>query len=129
MNVWTGKQKDIIRYILYMIHLYLSENATKVNTDNTVVHIEHIMPSNNSVWKVDESIHADYLWRIGNMMLMLGKANIKASNKLFDEKKDIYKRSLILPNQDVYDYSTWGPDEINDRQKKLCKYAMKIWRI
>lgn len=128
-NVWTGKQKDIIRYILYMIHLYLSENATKVNTDNTVVHIEHIMPSNNSVWKVDESIHADYLWRIGNMTLMLGKANIKASNKLFDEKKDIYKRSLILPNPDVYDYSTWGPDEINDRQKKLCKYAMKIWRI
>lgn len=128
-NVWTGKQKDIIRYILYMIHLYLSENVTRVNTDNTVVHIEHIMPSNNSIWKVDENIHADYLWRIGNMALMLGKANIKASNKLFDEKKDMYKGSPILPNPDVYDYHTWGPDEINDRQRKLCKCAMKIWTI
>lgn len=128
-NVWTGKQKEIIRYILYMIHLYLSENETGVNTDNSIVHIEHIMPSNNSVWKVDENIHTEYLWRLGNLALMSGKANIKASNKLFCEKKEMYKGSQILPNLDIYNYDTWGADEIDDRQKKLCKYAMKIWKI
>lgn len=128
-NVWTGKQKEIIRYILYMIHLHLSNNETKVNTDNDVVHIEHIMPSDNSKWKVDESLHSDYLWRLGNLALMLGKANIQASNNLFDEKKQMYKESQILPNGDVYNYQTWGVDEINDRQKKLCKYAMIIWKI
>lgn len=127
--IWSGKQKEIIRYILYMIHLYLTHNATKVNTDNDVVHIEHIMPSNNSVWKVDESIHSEYLWRLGNLALMLGKANIKASNKLFSEKKEMYKESQILPNPDVYDYETWGSEEIDDRQKKLCQYAMMIWKI
>lgn len=127
--VWSGKQKEIIRYILYMIHLYLSKNATKVNTNNDVVHIEHIMPSNNSVWKVDESVHSDYLWRLGNLALMLGKANIKASNKPFSEKKEMYKESPILPNPDVYNYETWGVDEINDRQKKLCQYAMMIWKM
>ena len=127
--VWTGKQKEIIRYILYRIHLYLSKNATKVNTDNDVVHIEHIMPSNNSVWKIDEGIHSDYLWRLGNLALMLGKANIKASNKPFNEKKEMYKDSQILPNPDVYNYDTWGVDEINDRQKKLCQYAMMIWKM
>lgn len=128
-NVWTGKQKEIIRYILYMIHLHLSNSATKVNTDTDVVHIEHIMPSNYSAWKIDDSIHSDYLWRLGNLALMLGKANIKASNKPFGEKKDMYKESQILPNPDVYNYETWGVDEIDDRQKKLCKYAMTIWKI
>lgn len=128
-NVWTGKQKEIIRYILYMIHLHLSNSATKVNTDTDVVHIEHIMPSNNSVWKIDESVHSDYLWRLGNLALMLGKANIKASNKPFNEKKEMYKESQILPNPDVYNYETWGVDEINDRQKNLCKYALMIWKI
>ena len=128
-NIWTGKQKEIIRYILYMIHLHLSNNATKVNTDNDVVHVEHIMPSDNSKWKVDESVHSDYLWRLGNLALMLGKANIKASNKPFSEKKEIYKESQILPNPDVYSYKVWGADEIIDRQKKLCKHAMMIWKI
>lgn len=128
-NVWSGKQKEIIRYILYKIHLYLSNGATKVNTDNDVVHIEHIMPSNNSVWEVDESVHSDYLWRLGNLALMLGKANIGASNKPFNEKKEMYKESQILPNPDVYQYDTWGTDEIDDRQKMLCKHAMIIWKM
>lgn len=128
-NIWSGKQKEVIRYILYMIHFHLADNATKVNDDNGVIHIEHIMPSDNSKWNVDESIHSDYLWRLGNLALMLGKPNIKASNKLFEEKKEMYKDSQILPNPDVYSYKTWGADEINDRQNKLCKYAMKIWKI
>ena len=112
-----------------MIHLHLSNGATKVNTDTDVVHIEHIMPSNNSIWQVDETVHSDYLWRLGNLALMLGKANVKASNKLFNEKKGMYKDSKILPNPEVYDCTEWGVDEINDRQKKLCKYAMEIWKI
>lgn len=128
-KVWSGKQKEVIRYILYMIHLHLSDNTTIVNTDNDVVHIEHIMPSNNSVWKVDEAVHNEYLWRLGNLALMIGKANIKASNKLFVEKKTMYKESLILPNPQVDDYDSWGVNEINDRQNKLCKYALEIWKI
>lgn len=128
-NIWSGSKKEIIRYILYMIHNYLSSGATNVNTDNDVVHIEHIMPANNSSWKVDESIHSDYLWRLGNLALMLGKANIKASNKPFNEKKGMYKESTILPNPNVYHYENWGVDEIDDRQKELCRHALNIWKI
>lgn len=128
-NSWSGKQKEIIRYILYMIHLHLSDNATVVNSDTNIVHIEHIMPSNNSIWKVDESVHSDYLWRLGNLALMLGKPNIKASNKIFDEKKEMYKESKILPNSDICNYKTWDVDAINDRQKILCRYATIIWKI
>lgn len=128
-NVWSGNKKEIIRYILYMIHYYLSDGETKINTDNDVVHIEHIMPANNSVWRVDENIHADYLWRLGNLALMMGKANIKASNRGFNEKRGMYKESQILPNPNVYSYDNWGVDEIDDRQKELCKYAVNIWKI
>lgn len=128
-SIWSGKSKEIIRYILNLIHLYLSNSTTKVNTDNDVVHIEHIMPTSNSIWKVDENIHSDFLWRLGNLALMLGKANIKASNKLFVEKKEMYKESKILPNPDIYEYESWGAAEIENRQRKLCQYALKIWRI
>lgn len=128
-EVWHSTAKETIRYILYKIHLEIADNTTQVSKDNSVVHIEHIMPKNYSKWNVSESMHEEYVSRLGNLALMNGKLNTKVSNDTFENKKHIYKDSPIFPNQDVYNYDVWDEKSIEDRQKCLTTYAMKIWKI
>lgn len=128
-EVWQSKTKETIRYILYKIHLEIADNTTQVTTNNSVVHIEHIMPCKYEKWNVTEAMHEEYLWRLGNLALMNGKLNTKVSNDTFENKKSIYKDSPILPNPDVYNYEVWDEKAIEDRQRRLAAYAMNIWKI
>ncbi|HBM99257.1 MAG TPA: DUF262 domain-containing protein [Ruminococcus sp.] len=126
---WTANEsgKPKVRYILSKIHEYL-DTGMEINLDTSEVHIEHIMPIDSAQWDVTEEIHETYLWRLGNLMLLSGKYNREASNKPFDEKKDLYKKSIIEPNKQVCEYTKWELDQIEDRQKKLAEYAIKIWK-
>ena len=128
MSVWTPSksEKELVRYVLTKIHKHL-DRTMELNLDTSEVHIEHIMPVNCSLWEVSPEIHEAYLWRLGNLMLLSGPLNISVSNKPFEEKKSSYSSSKIEPNTDVAEYSQWGPDEIKDRQEKLCGYARIIW--
>lgn len=124
---WATKNKDIIRYVLRRIHSYLDKN-NEININNTEVHIEHIMPVNNSKWKVDEQIHEEYLWRLGNLALLSEKLNVAISNDVFDKKKDKYKKSKIEPNQEIAKEKVWGKAQIEKRQQMLTEVALKIWK-
>ena len=126
-EVWQSKSKDTIRYILRKVHKYLDKDH-ELNIDNTEVHIEHIMPENNSIWEVDETVHAEYLWRLGNLMLLGSKLNTAIKNRKFDYKKKYYQDSKIEPNKDVVKESSWTVKQIEDRQKLLCQYAVEIWK-
>ncbi len=126
-EVWQSKNKDTVRYILRKVHKYLDKNH-ELNLDNTEVHIEHIMPEDNSIWAVDEAIHTDYLWRLGNLMLLASKLNTAIKNREFDYKKNHYKDSKIEPNQELLKESVWTSQQIEDRQKRLCHYALNIWK-
>lgn len=117
-------EKEIARYVLSKIHGYLEKNH-EVNLSE--VHVEHIMPQDISQWQVDAEVHASYLWRLGNLMLLSGKLNISASNKPFEEKKKRYIESVIKPNEWVTAQSEWGVKEIEERQKCLAQYALLIW--
>ena len=126
-EIWQTKTKDYIRYTLRRIHKFLDKNH-ELNLDNTEVHIEHIMPENNSIWQVDETIHSDYLWRLGNLMLLGSKLNTSIKNKEFKTKKEYYLSSKIEPNRDVVSETKWTNKQIEKRQKQLCKCAINIWR-
>lgn len=128
-NQWVGSNssKDIIRYILRNVHSYL-DSYKEMKEDNTSIHIEHIMPQDNSVWNVDEEIHEANLWKLGNLALLSGPKNIAGSNKPFDEKKKIYASSEIAPNKELCNYETWGEPQIKERQEKLAEYARIIWK-
>ena len=54
--------------------------------------------------------------------------NKKISNQSFEEKKKRYKDSIIYPNQELTTYTKWTSLEIEDRQKKLAKLALEIWK-
>jgi len=128
MSIWTPakSEKEIVRYVLTKVHKHL-DKTLEINPETSEVHIEHIMPVNSDQWDVPPDVHDAYLWRLGNLMLLSGPINISVSNKPFNEKKSGYLSSKIEPNKDVAYYIQWGPDEIKDRQEKLCGYAQAIW--
>ena len=127
-SLWNAPKtnKEIVRYIFRRIHNYL-DPTSELNTDNMIVHIEHIMPETIGDWDIDEETHDEYLWRLGNLMLLKGTLNTSISNKLFSEKKGSYNSSQIKPNDELQQYEQWTPNEIDDRQKKLAEYAVNIW--
>ena len=53
------------------------------------------MPEDNTYWQVAPEVHESYLWRLGNLALLSGLANISISNKTFDIKKPRYAASKI----------------------------------
>lgn len=127
--LWTAakSQKEIVRYILSKIHCFIDKNL-EINLNSSEVHIEHIMPVNPQLWNVDPDIHEEYLWRLGNLMLLSGPLNISISNLPFDSKKESYKLSKIEPNNLVAKCDIWDKDQIIERQRLLADYAVKIWR-
>lgn len=101
----------------------------EINRNFNNVNIEHIMPKTLSkVWKIDKKIHEKYLWRLGNLALLDENLNKKISNQSFEEKKKRYKDSIIYPNQELTTYTKWTALEIEDRQKKLAKLALEVWK-
>ena len=128
-DVWSGSKstKEIVRYILRKIHAYIDINM-EIDSDSSNVHIEHIMPESNEHWHVSEEIHDTYLWRLGNLALLSGPLNRSASNKVFDEKKQLYSSSKIEPNKAIANYAQWTSAEIEHRQKQLRSYALCIWK-
>lgn len=125
---WSGTKsnKDAIRYIFRKIHKYL-DSTNEINVDNMEVHIEHIMPEDNSIWQIDEEVHDSYLWRLGNLCLLSRAINESIKNKQFSIKKAEYKDSKIEPNKKLLDYSTWDDSTIESRQSELAGYAVNIW--
>ena len=126
--LWGGSSstKEVLRYFFRTLHQNLDPNH-ELNLNNSEVHIEHIMPENNQLWRIEEDTHKINLWKVGNLTLLSGPLNIEISNKPFKDKKFAYKDSVIYPNKDLSNYLNWGENEIKDRQKKLLEYAIKIW--
>jgi len=128
-SIWVGAKttKEAIRYVLRKIHKYL-DNTYEINIDNTEVHIEHIMPEDNTYWQVPSDIYESYLWRLGNLALLSGPINRSISNKPFDAKKQRYKDSKIEPNKELAINNVWTTTEIEDRQRLFADYALQIWK-
>lgn len=130
-----GHNREIIRYILRKINKQLSP-TDELNLNNSDVHIEHVMPIENSKWKIPEDTHNEYLWRLGNLTLLSGKLNIQISNEVFPIKVSEYAKSKIDLNKSLCTCSDgtprtkWiVPDDIDIRQKYFSDYALIIWHI
>lgn len=127
-SLYSSKNKGTIRYLFRELNKYLDQETEIIN-DNTKVHIEHIMPEKKGNWYINEEEHTEYLWRLGNLTLLGKEYNKAISNKIFQEKRTIYTASSILLSRELPTYTTWGTEEIKDRQEKLAKLALKVWSI
>ncbi len=102
----------------------------------TKVNIEHIMPQNLSApWRESlgpaaAELHADSVDRWGNLTLLSDKINKQVQDAAFEEKLKTYAGppgSNIRITQLVQQEKTWGPKEIDGRQRWLADVADQIW--
>lgn len=98
--------------------------------------IEHILPQslerNGRIvpyWKerFTKKTHEENLNKLGNLTLTTASENSKLSNKGFDEKRIILKKSVWKINQLISHHIEWNENQIEKRGKELFKFAMERW--
>lgn len=95
-----------------------------INIDN--VDIEHIYPQNPK--RTNDSIEP-LKHKIGNLTFWSSDDNKSASNETFDVKKQYYKNSNIALTRDLCKYTTWGEQEINERENLYVEIAKHVFNI
>lgn len=129
------KDNKKVVYILAKIEQFLSEQKEKFATDITLEHILPVNPDNEcKQYMIDNKLWDDkdeWVYRIGNMTLLLSKPNKKAQNRSpIIKSREIYKKETKLKiNKDLKNIIKWSQEAIEKRQKRLANYAVKIWKL
>ena len=95
--------------------------------------IEHIMPQKlNETWHTDlgeraETIHDQYLHRLGNLTLCGGRWGSALSNRPFEEKKEIYRKSAVQMTLRLASLPKWDEAAIRRRADELTKNVRQLW--
>lgn len=124
-----SSDKNLIRYILRMIENANINEKEGLPINNNSIHIEHIMPVvpiDMASWGVNDELHNEFLWKIGNLTLLKDKLNNKARNSNFAIKKDFYKKSDVFLTRDLADYDNWTTEEIKNRTNNIIDDFLKI---
>lgn len=130
----TVSDTKLARYILIEINNYYMENKELVaNPNATELNLEHILPQKPSdTWlsafsKIDPN---QYINRLGNMTLLDSSVNRKLGNTSFKDKcTKAFASSQLEITKEILNYDVWGPQQIEERQKKMAKAACKIWSL
>ncbi|MCU0326170.1 MAG: DUF262 domain-containing HNH endonuclease family protein [Spirosomaceae bacterium] len=86
------------------------------------ISVEHIEPQNPLNRDPSKHVH-----KLGNLTLTYN--NTILSNKEFNAKKEIYKKSKLIVEHDIVQYRTWDDSQINIRSKELIDFATKRWKF
>lgn len=125
-------KNNLARYYLRALELKAQGHAEPewIPNENIVINLEHVLPEKPGTdWDIDPGIVSAYYKRIGNMVLLQASVNNAIGNSPFAAKRDTFKGSAFLLTQQVAEKATWGPPEIEDRQKELAKIAAVTWPI
>ena len=131
-----GKYSKILVYLNSCLHeIEIDKDASKFYDNigsSEKVEVEHILPKkwqDYNGW--DQNKHAEALNKLGNLMLLPKKVNIKASNEFFKKKKQEYKKSKFSEAHELSEstHNNWGPKELQDRDEQIKKRIFKFLEI
>lgn len=140
LAVMPPKKAKLARYTLAKLTNHLSDQASRggselvANPDAKQVTLEHILPQNpGPAWTAsfppDLDPH-DYIDRIGNLTLLTAKLNRQVAATSFQSKgKQAYDDSRLAINDYVKAAKKWTHLEIEERQERLAKAAVEVWKI
>ena len=119
------KQRKLGKYILGKMTSYYSSGTP---LDMSRMTIEHLSPQSRSGKSglTDEDVAS-----LGNLILVGETTNSKLSNKSFETKMKIIKRSNVWVDDFLKKQkSIWGKKQIEQRTKHLAKLAYeKVWKL
>ncbi|MEW6494396.1 MAG: DUF262 domain-containing HNH endonuclease family protein [Cyanobacteriota bacterium] len=132
-----GGNKKIARYCLIRIDMERSDNSNKRSSYEGEITVERILPNvikdNDEYWikRFNEEQRTEWTARLGNLTLLHGRINSKASNKSFPEKKAYYfqkkRKSSFDVTNELKNYTEWSLEGLQDRHKRLKEEAIEIW--
>ncbi len=124
-----GRDKKLLRYILFEIENFLSEGGQR-DYENDAGTIEHILPENpDENWEKSFpiKIQEKYKYRISNYTLLENRINRDCERKIFDDKKVLYEQSEYLMPRRIT-APEWLPSTLDARQNDMAKWATAIWK-
>jgi len=110
------------------------EHPEKIDFDESVLQIEHIMPQTLSIeWRTHleglgqdpDEVHPQLVHTLGNLTLTAFNGTL--SNNPFERKKAIYGDSHLELNRAIQGNDSWGRDQILARADNLATQIAKIW--
>lgn len=127
----TGRRKKVAKYLLCELESDASGTRHDWETDHGT--IEHILPENPSaLW--DESFNPDrqkdFIYRLGNLVLLEPSINRQCQNGSFEEKQSQYGRSNYVTANALgqIDQANWSPATLEQRQQHMAQRAAHVWR-
>lgn len=128
----------VARYTLRRIEEVLSPTNEWTLKSPAKVNIEHVLPINLSpAWREalggdSVEVHAENVNRWGNLTLLSERINKSAQDSPFDIKLEIYggpPGSNIQMTRLLQKEKSWGPKEIDARQRWLAEVADQVWSV
>jgi len=130
LKTTNSRNQKIVQFILKNLEQFISGNAVDLTSNK--YNVEHILPQKlGEGWKeFEDTLHSQYLFRIGNMTLMEKKLNNGIANFEFVNKREVYLKSRLgLTNEVAAHHEEWTPETIDSRQIYLAKQAISIWSV
>lgn len=124
-NIKTPSEETRMKFILREIYQkYDFNKEIQIKDSLKTIHYEHILPQRpnlKSQWRTDfisEEL-GRYTYKIGNGTLLLDKINRSASNKDFNDKKELLIDSDIPENKLIAQNRKWTINEIDKRTTRI----------
>ena len=121
------------KYILMRVNMERHDNRNvKIQYGNNV-NVEHVLPRNpsNEYWgtRFSELHRGKWTNRLGNLVLLDGRKNYRASNRPFPEKYEQYfqKKSDFAITNELESYDKWTPTLLEERHERLKSECLSIW--
>jgi hypothetical protein len=126
---------SLARYYLRALESALAKDPEPhfvANEDEEEVTLEHVFPKNPKEYTWINFVDDDcrkYKSRIGNLCLLQKSQNSNLNNDSFDAKKEALAKCQYKLTETIAIEDDWGPDNIDARQSKLAKLAVKTWPL
>lgn len=131
-GAYSGTRINKTRYLLLKLDIIRGDLSNVLQFNRYQSTVEHLMPRKitNTKWEVNLNEHENWLHRIGNLALLDRRKNSTLSNRLYPEKKTIYRGSVEARPHTSYlfmTYDTWGIDKIKENHKESIRLLRRYY--
>jgi hypothetical protein len=123
---FSGTRINKTRYLLLKLDLLTGNLNNKLLLNKAFASVEHILPQKPTApaWDVSEADHAEWLHRLGNVVLVDTKKNASLSNSSFLNKRHKYSTYIegrANTNYVFITYQQWNVDTIRQNHARVVK--------
>ncbi len=94
------------------------------------ISLEHILPRNPENledWNITGEKKEELVWNLGNLALIGQTYNSKMSNKSFEKKVPLLKKTEIKTTAIIAEFDKWDEESILNRNQKIATFVIKYW--